>query len=89
MHGIHIGMGVSGSCIDVCMTQDLLHNTNISASFQSKGRKGMTAAMRTQSPHLRIFKLQRFEELVKISVEVPGMPQSTVACTKDELSLMW
>ena len=86
MHRIHIGMRIQSGGLDIRVTEELLHYSQISARGKGKGGKGMATAVDRQAAHIGMLILQRIEEATVISREVPGMPQLTAGCPKHKLA---
>ena len=45
LHNMHTWVSVPGGCLDVRMTQELLHDSHICASIKGEGCKGMSATV--------------------------------------------
>ena len=74
MHRIHIGVRVQCRGVDVAMTEELLHHSQVSAGVQGKSGKGMTAAVDGQAADIGMQITQRREEFAVVPGEIPGMP---------------
>ena len=88
IHFTEVNVRISRRSFNVGVSKKLLHNANICASFARKCAKGVAAAMRRQTPHVRFCFPQVTKELVIIAGKIPWVQQRSVFRAKQELTFM-